>query len=82
MVTVKILGTGCPNCRKLEALAKEAAEEAGIEAVFQKVDDINQIISYGIFMTPGLVINETVHSSGKIPSKEQIKEWLLKESQS
>lgn len=81
MITVKILGTGCPNCRKLEALAKEAAEEAGIEAVFQKVDDINQIISYGVFMTPALVINETVYSSGKIPPKEQIKEWLLKESQ-
>jgi small redox-active disulfide protein 2 len=80
MLNVKILGTGCPNCRKLEALAREAAKELELEAVFEKVDDINQIVSYGVFITPGLVINEKVYSSGKIPSKEQIKEWLLEET--
>ena len=73
---VKILGTGCANCERLERVAREAAEEAGIQAEFVKVTDLNEIMEYPILGTPGLVINEQVKSSGRIPRKEQIIAWL------
>lgn len=73
---IKILGTGCPKCKRLEALAREAAAEAGVEATFTKVTDIAQITSYSILSTPGLVINEDVRSSGRIPRKEEIIGWM------
>lgn len=73
---VKILGTGCPNCQRLERVAREAAEEAGIAAEFIKVTDFREIMEYPILGTPGLVINEQVKSSGRIPRKEQIVAWL------
>jgi len=73
---IKILGSGCPNCKKVEALAREAAAELGIEARFEKVTNMAEIMQYPILGTPGLVINEQVASSGRIPTKEQIKNWL------
>ncbi len=73
---IKILGTGCPKCKRLEAVAREAAEEAGIEATFTKVQDMDGIMAYDITSTPGLVINEEVKSSGRIPRKEEIAEWV------
>ena len=75
-MTIKILGTGCANCNKLEALAKQAAEELNINATFEKVKEINQILEYGIVRTPGLVINKQVKSSGKLPALNQIKTWI------
>ena len=75
-MTIKILGTGCANCNKLEALSKQAVDELKIDAPIEKVKEINQIIEYGIARTPGLVINEKVKSAGKIPSLEQIKSWI------
>lgn len=77
---VKILGTGCPNCQRLERVAREAAQEAGIQAEFVKVTDIKDIMAYPILGTPGLVINEVLKSSGRIPRKEEIIAWL-KEAQ-
>jgi small redox-active disulfide protein 2 len=71
-----ILGPGCPNCKKVEALAKEAASELGIEARFQKVTDMAEIIKYPILRTPGLVLNGEVVSSGRIPTKAEIVSWL------
>ena len=76
MTTVKILGTGCPNCRKLEAVAREAAASAGIVAEFTKVTDIDAILAYDVLSTPGLVINDKVVSSGRIPSQDEIRQWL------
>lgn len=75
-MVIKILGIGCANCNKLEAMAKQGAEELDIPATFVKVQEIDKIIEYGIARTPGLVINEEVKSSGKIPSLEQIKTWI------
>ena len=75
-MNIKILGSGCANCQKLEALAKQAAEELNISANFEKVKEINKIIDYGIARTPGLVINEEVKSAGKIPSLDEIKAWI------
>jgi small redox-active disulfide protein 2 len=76
MTTVKILGTGCPNCRKLEAVAREAAASAGIDAEFTKVTDIDAILAYDVLSTPGLVINDKVVSSGRIPTQNEIRQWL------
>ena len=73
---IKILGTGCPKCKRLETLAREVAEEAGVEATFTKVDDMDGILAYDIMSTPGLVIDEEVKSSGRLPRKEEIVEWL------
>ncbi|MBN1178767.1 MAG: TM0996/MTH895 family glutaredoxin-like protein [Anaerolineae bacterium] len=73
---IKILGTGCPKCKRLEALAHEAAEEAGVEATFTKVQDMDAILAYDIVSTPGLVIDEVVKSSGRLPRKEEIVEWI------
>lgn len=73
---VKILGTGCPKCKRAEELTREAAKEAGIEISVTKVTDIKQIMEYNILSTPGLVINESLKSSGRIPRKEEIVAWL------
>lgn len=78
---IKILGIGCPKCKRLEQLACEAAAEAGVEATFTKVTDMQAIAEYAIVSTPGLVIDEEVKSSGRLPRKEEIVAWL-KEAQS
>ena len=79
MVEIKILGTGCPKCKRLEATARKAAEEAGVEATFIKVTDINDIMSYPIASTPALVLNGVVKSSGRLPNAEEIAGWLQAE---
>lgn len=76
MTTVKILGSGCANCRKLEAVAREAAAAAGIVAEFVKVTDMEAIMGYDLLSTPGLVIDEKVVSSGRIPTQAEIRQWL------
>jgi small redox-active disulfide protein 2 len=76
MPTVKILGSGCANCRKLEAVAREAAASAGIAAEFVKVTDMNAILGYDLLATPGLVIDEKVVCSGRIPTQAEIRQWL------
>ena len=76
MLTVKVLGTGCPKCKKLEELARSAVAEMAIEADVQKVTDIASIMDYDVLVTPGLVINETVVSSGRLPSVAEISTWL------
>jgi len=76
MTTVKILGPGCANCRKLEVVAREAASSAGIEAEFVKVTDMKDILAYDVFSTPGLVIDEKVVSSGRIPTAAEVRQWL------
>jgi len=73
---VKILGPGCPRCKRLERLAHEAAAEAGVEATFVKVSNMNEILAYPIAATPGLVIDGEVRSSGRIPRKEEIIAWM------
>ena len=73
---IKILGTGCAKCNNLENKVKEIAAANSIDAEFQKVTDIQEIMKYGIMMTPGLVINEVVKSSGVIPKDELILQWL------
>lgn len=76
MVSVKILGTGCKKCLNLEAKVREIVSQNGIDAAIEKVTDINEMMGYGIMMTPGLVINEQVKSFGIIPKDDQILNWL------
>ncbi len=76
MRKMKILGPGCANCRKLEAVAREAAAGAGIEAEITKVTDMKAIMAYDLMSTPGLVIDEKLVSSGRIPTQAEIREWL------
>ena len=73
---IEILGTGCSKCRKLAELAGQAVKESGIEAEITKVTEINDIMNYGVMITPALVIDGEVKSAGKIPSIEEIKNWL------
>ena len=72
MLKIKILGSGCPNCNRLEKETKKAVYNLAIEAEFEKVTDYQKIMEYDILSTPGLVINEKVVSSGKIPSQSEI----------
>ncbi|MDZ7402285.1 MAG: thioredoxin family protein [candidate division KSB1 bacterium] len=75
-MVIKILGIGCPNCIKLEELAKKATQELNVNAEFVKVREIDKILDYGIARTPGLVINEVVKSAGRIPTIDQIKAFI------
>jgi small redox-active disulfide protein 2 len=75
---IKILGTGCPKCKTLEKVAREAVAETGIEATIEKVEDIVKIMGYNIMHTPGLVINGKVVLSGQVPTINQVKEILIK----
>lgn len=74
---VKILGSGCPNCQRLEANTNKAVEELSLSDVrVEHVYDMDKIVAYGVMSTPALVIDEQVKSSGRIPEVEEIKGWL------
>ena len=73
---IQILGTGCPKCQMLTEHADRAATELGIDYELEKVTDMDQILSFGIMMTPGLAVDGEVLSSGKVLSVEKIKEIL------
>lgn len=75
---IKILGSGCNNCVRLEANARKAAEELGITAEFVKVKEMADIAAYGVMRTPGLVVDEKVVSFGKVLSSEDIKPLITK----
>ena len=76
MLTIKVLGPGCENCKKLDALAHQAAESMGLQAEFIKVTEYAEIMQYNIMSTPGLVVNEKLVSAGRIPSMAEITTWL------
>ena len=73
---IKILGSGCAKCQRLEQLTREAAAELGIDAQFDHVRELDQIMAYPIMTTPALVIDEAVKVSGRMPSKDEISGWL------
>ncbi|OFI05932.1 hypothetical protein CLOACE_14070 [Clostridium acetireducens DSM 10703] len=73
---IKILGSGCANCKKLEENTKKAIEELNIDAEVEKVTDFKDIVSYGVMKTPALVVDENVKIMGRVPSVEEIKKYL------
>jgi small redox-active disulfide protein 2 len=73
---IKILGSGCAKCNRLEQLTREAVGELGLDANFEHVKDMEAIMAYPIMTTPALVIDEVVKCSGRIPSKDEIAGWL------
>jgi small redox-active disulfide protein 2 len=76
MKKLQILGTGCPKCKKLAELAEQVAKELGIEYEIEKVTKINDIMKFGVMVTPALIVDGEVKVAGKIPSVEQLKEML------
>lgn len=75
---IKILGPGCPKCYTLEKLTREVVEKAGIEATVTKVDDIVEIMNYGVMSTPALVVDEKVVLKGRVPSAEELLKILTR----
>jgi len=73
---VEILGTGCPKCKKLEKIVRKILNENDINAEIEKVEKMNDILAYNVMMTPALVIDGEVKSSGSLPDKEDILKWL------
>jgi len=73
---IKILGPGCPKCEQVKNVVMEAIKETGTEANVEKITDTMQIASYGLLGTPAIVVDGKVKSVGKIPTKDQVKEWL------
>lgn len=80
MTTLKVFGTGCANCKRLEQLCIDTVAEMNIDANVEKVTDLMEIMQSGIMATPGLSINGKVVSAGKIPTKETLKHWIEEHS--
>ncbi|MDD5697582.1 MAG: thioredoxin family protein [Victivallaceae bacterium] len=73
---IQILGTGCPKCKKLAENAEAAAKELGLDFELEKITGINEIMRFGVMMTPALAVDGEVKTVGKVPSVEEIKQWL------
>ena len=76
-MNIKTLGPGCANCQKLEKVVREVVKELAIDATIEEVKDIKKIMSYPILATPGLVINEELVCSGKVPSKGEVTQFII-----
>ncbi|MBI3175329.1 MAG: thioredoxin family protein [Chloroflexi bacterium] len=76
MLTIKVLGSGCANCKRLEQIARKVIADMNVEAEVVKATDYNDITAYNILSTPGLVINEKVVSYGRIPTPAEVTTWV------
>ncbi len=76
MLNIKVVGSGCATCSKLEQLCREVVTEQNIPAEIEKITDINTFADLGIMITPGLLLNNKVVSSGKLPAKETLELWI------
>ncbi|WP_419596964.1 thioredoxin family protein [Thiolapillus sp.] len=76
MKNIKILGSGCANCQTTYKLIQEVAAKKGVDVELEKIEDIGQIMSYGVMSTPGVVIDDKVVHAGGIPDRKSIQEWL------
>jgi small redox-active disulfide protein 2 len=76
MINIKILGTGCPKCKRTEIRVREVVKEMGIDAHIEKVDDIMEIMAYDVLSTPAIVVDEVVRINGRVPKFEEIKTLL------
>ena len=76
MVEIKVLGSGCANCKRVEQIAKKVVDSLAVEANIEKVTDYNEIVELGVMSTPGLIVNGEVVSSGRIPAEAEITTWI------
>ncbi|MEX0744096.1 MAG: thioredoxin family protein [Phycisphaeraceae bacterium] len=76
MKGIKVLGTGCANCKSTLSLIEEAARAKGVEVRLEKVEDLKDIMGYGVMSTPGVVIDGKVVHAGGVPSREKIAQWM------
>jgi small redox-active disulfide protein 2 len=76
MLVIKVLGPGCDNCKKVDAVAHQAVANFGAEAQFEKITDYKEIMKYPILSTPGLVINEKLVCAGRIPTVAEVTTWV------
>ena len=76
MLSIKVLGSGCANCHKVEALAQQAVAQLGLDAKVELVTDMKEIMRYGVMGTPGIVIDEKVVCAGRIPTSAEVTTWL------
>ena len=76
---IKVLGPGCPRCQQTEKVVREAVAELGVDAKVDKVTNLLEIATYGVFGTPAVVVDGQVKSVGKIPTKDEIKKWISHE---
>ena len=76
MLSIKVLGSGCANCQKVEAAAKNAVASMGVQAEITKVTDYEEMMAYHILATPGLVVNEKLVAAGRIPSEPEVMAWI------
>jgi len=76
MLTIKVLGSGCANCKRVEQIVRKVVTTLGVEAEIIKVTDFNKIITYNVLSTPGLVVNETLVAAGRIPSEAEITTFI------
>ena len=76
MLMIKVLGAGCPNCKRLEKIAHDAAEKLNASAEIIKVTNYSEIAELGVMSTPGLIINDEIVSTGRVPAPEEVSEWI------
>ena len=76
MLTIKVLGSGCANCKRLEQITHKVVDDLALEAEIVKVTDFNDIMAYNVLSTPGLVINEKVVSQGRVPSPAEVTMYI------
>ncbi len=76
MKNIKVLGSGCANCQTTYKLIEEIAAEKGVDVELEKIEDIGQIMSYGVMSTPGVVIDDKMVHAGGVPDRKSIQEWL------
>ncbi|PDW04995.1 thioredoxin family protein [Candidatus Viridilinea mediisalina] len=78
MLTIKVLGTGCANCTRLEERVRKIVNDRGLQAEIEKVTDYGQMMRWNILRTPGLVVDDVLVVSGRMPSEDEITNWLAK----
>jgi len=77
MKDIKVLGTGCANCKSTIALIEQVAQAKGVAVSLQKIEELKDIMSYGVMSTPGVVIDGKVVHAGGVPSRDKIEQWLI-----
>ena len=78
MVEIKVLGSGCTNCKRLEQITRKVVDSLAADAIIEKVTDYSEIVELGVMATPGLIINGEVVSTGRIPSESEVTDWVVK----